>query len=1234
MTFFSKKMSAAKNKITKKSIKPAIVKKQDSKNISKIKATLTDSVKNFPDHFSFFALAEASSASVLIYGNEGFLYVNDAVSELTGYTMNELLEMNFEDIIHPDDKKEVKGLGAKQLTGKNILKRNEFRILRKDNETRWIEFYTKRIQNKGTPALLGMAKDISEKKFTEQKIRENEEGYKTLFEGANDAIFIMQGGLFISCNEKTLQMFKCRSEDIIGKSPINFSPEYQPDGRASKESAEEKIKNAYMGFPQYFEWKHTHLGGTPFDAEVGLNKIIVQGSPYLQAIVRDITERKKAEELIRQSEIQFRTIFENAPIGKCIVGIDGRFITVNQSLCDMLGYSRKEIINKSFNEFTHPDDKEKSSTWVQELIEEKNVPSFLEKRYVHKNGTTIWGYVSSSLFKDASGAPMYFITQILDITERKKFDKDLKDSEEKFRLLFSSTSQAVSLNEIILDEKNQPVDYVVLDINQSFERQTGLKHGDIVGKRIMEVLPDTDPLWIRIFGEVALTGKPRQIENVSKRYNRYFDFYIYSPRKGQFVLTSTDITERKKEEEIKRLNEKRLEALIRLNNLTDKSIEELSDYALEEAVKLTGSKYGYLAFMNDDESIIMLHAWSSEVMNMCKVKDSYHQFIVKETGLLGEPIKRRRPVVTNDYATENILKHGFPEGHVPILKHLNVPVFDGNKIVILAGVANKESDYDDTDINQLTLLMNGMWRLIQRRKDEEALKESEERYRIIANNSNDIIVKYGTNGRISFVSPACKTLLGYEIKDMLKHSVFEFFHPEDLSFLREYQNRLLNQKAPNLVKHRLRRKDGAYLWFETNNQIILETNGSIKEVVAVIRDISDLLKSEELIKEKEAAEFANKAKSEFLANMSHEIRNPLNSIIGLSNSLSRINLSDEQRNIIESLKISSNNLMNILNDILDFSKIEANKTDILNNHFSLRDVVNDVFSSNHAAAGFKNLSYTLNIEDTVPEYLFGDCVKLKQILINLTGNAIKFTERGDVNVLVKENRRKKNKSFLHFEIKDTGIGIKEEDFPKLFQSFTQLDSSTTKSHSGTGLGLAIVKRYAELLNGTVGFESSYNKGSTFYIDIPFVISEKKSMEKYSEVKNTIIAASKPLILLAEDDGINQLYMKGFLNKLGYAVDTAFNGLQVIEKYEQKKYDIILMDGQMPKMDGFEATRRIREKEKESGRNSVIIAITGYAVAGDKEKFLNAGMDDYVSKPIDENMLTDLLEKYAGKIKKG
>jgi len=397
----------------------------------------------------------------------------------------------------------------------------------------------------------------------------------------------------------------------------------------------------------------------------------------------------------------------------------------------------------------------------------------------------------------------------------------------------------------------------------------------------------------------------------------------------------------------------------------------------------------------------------------------------------------------------------------------------------------------------------------------------------------------------------------------------------------------------------------------------------------LIQEIEVRKKTEvELNKSKEIAETANKAKSGFMANISHEIRNPLNAIIGLSNSLARSELSLQHKEIVEYLKISSHNLLNIVNDILDFSKIEANKVELYNDNFEVEQLSREVCASYNASAKLKKLDLSYKIDSDVPLSLYGDGIKLQQILINLVGNAIKFTKKGGVTISVKRGKTDNEKVYLIIEVADTGIGIKKEDYDRLFQSFTQLDSSTTKEYSGTGLGLVIVKRYTDLMNGTVSFSSEFGKGSTFVITIPFNLPVNPVTVAEPEHSSIDISKLNLKILVAEDDRINQLYLKGFLKGKGFQVDAASNGIEVLEKVNLNKYDIILMDGQMPGMDGFEATRRIREKEILSNTHTPIIAITGYAITGDKEKFLDSGMDDYISKPIDESRLTYLIQKFA------
>jgi CheY-like chemotaxis protein len=280
----------------------------------------------------------------------------------------------------------------------------------------------------------------------------------------------------------------------------------------------------------------------------------------------------------------------------------------------------------------------------------------------------------------------------------------------------------------------------------------------------------------------------------------------------------------------------------------------------------------------------------------------------------------------------------------------------------------------------------------------------------------------------------------------------------------------------------------------------------------------------------------------------------------------------------------------------------------------------------------------LKIEKDIPAILYGDSGKFNQIMVNLVGNAIKFTEKGSVTIHICKTKMDKDKVTLKVDISDTGIGIREKDNNKLFKSFTQLDNSTSKSYPGTGLGLAIVKRYTELLNGKVSLKSESGQGSTFTLEIPFKLSNKIQTEITPESKQKSLSdihsnKKKIHVLLAEDDGINQLYLKSFLTSNGLVVDGVFNGNEVLEKYDNNSYDIILMDGQMPKMDGFETTRLIRKKEKKTKIHTPIIAITGYTISGDREKFIASGMDDYITKPIDEKRLLEIINRLTLKQEK-
>ena len=389
----------------------------------------------------------------------------------------------------------------------------------------------------------------------------------------------------------------------------------------------------------------------------------------------------------------------------------------------------------------------------------------------------------------------------------------------------------------------------------------------------------------------------------------------------------------------------------------------------------------------------------------------------------------------------------------------------------------------------------------------------------------------------------------------------------------------------------------------------------------------------------QAAE-ASRTKSQFLANMSHEIRTPLNGVLGMAELLLGTDLRGRQRRLAETLFRSGEALLSVINDILDFSKIEAGKLDLESIDFDLRDTVDgliDLFAEN---AGKKGLELRCSFNGDVPSALIGDPLRLRQVLSNLISNAIKFTERGEIVVGISADGENEGKTLLRFEVRDTGIGIKAGTLSQIFDSFSQADGSTTRKYGGTGLGLAISKQLCNMMGGQIHVESVYGKGSTFSFTA-FLEKQPVQPEYYDGTRlkgprafqetayeKGIEHSFKYRILLAEDNAVNQEVGRAMLENLGCRVDVASDGRELLRLLETGKYELIFMDCQMPEMDGYAATRQIRINESQGRTHVPIVALTAHAMEGDRERCLEAGMDDYLSKPFTLQQLAEMLTRWV------
>jgi len=534
-----------------------------------------------------------------------------------------------------------------------------------------------------------------------------------------------------------------------------------------------------------------------------------------------------------------------------------------------------------------------------------------------------------------------------------------------------------------------------------------------------------------------------------------------------------------------------------------------------------------------------------------------------------------------------------------------------------------EVTFTKTNVNGKPVFTSFIRDITERKEFEEHLKEKTSELQAIFDAFPDLFFKLDRKGNfLDYISGSISEL--YIPPDFFLEKNIKDCLPEEVSSkLYNAIQSALGTKSLATIEYSLPMSNGLRN-YEARIVPVNET-----QVVAVVRNITERYKMElELMRAKEDAETANKAKSDFLSNMSHEIRTPMNAIVGMLEILMDTDLKSEQRNILKTLKSSSEVLIGLINDILDLSKIEAGQMVIGEMAFSIFNLVDNVVEILNLQARHKGLVLTGEVDETIPRVLLGDQNLIRQILINITGNAIKFTLEGHVSVKVEKTNMNEKEVELLFSISDTGIGISKEKLDKIFERFVQADASTKRRFGGTGLGLSISKSLIELMNGTIWAESYPGKGTTFYFAITLkytadiLIEDKKDMPLSVDTKGNIFT-----ILLVEDNKDNQTIAKYILDKGGYSVDIADNGEIAVDMAFEKNYDLILMDIQMPKMDGFKATTLIREKEASIGRHPVpIIAVTAHALKEYQTKAKGININEYIVKPFKKDTLLDAVRK--------
>jgi len=951
----------------------------------------------------------------------------------------------------------------------------------------------------------------------------------------------------------------------------------------------------------------------------------------------DIVDRMPTEDALREamqaiedSKAQYEQVV--AMISDIVwrYEVDGRgehFGSYISPVADrMLGLPDGTIGNSfdKYFSYIHPDD----LPAMQELLSE-GVRTFAkdltaEYRLRKADGTTLWVRSRGSAYLQPDGRIIGFGTTS-EITDRKLAEEALRASEEKYRTLYNNMQEGVALHELVCDEMGQAVEYRIVDVNPMFESILDMARDVIVNKLSTEAYGTSFPPYLSEYSSVVRSGIPLHFETFFLPLKKHFEISVSPWGRNGFATIFSDITERKQSEEALRTSESFL------NSIIDQS--PLPMWISDDR--------GTLIRINKACQDLM-HISEDEVIGKYNIlTDS----IVEEQGFM--PLVRR--VFEAGETVRFEIKYDSSQ-----LKYLHLIHFVS---VIIEITVFPIRDSRGKIVNAVIQHID----ITERKQAEETLRESHQILDGIINTipvrvfwKNKDLVFLGCNAIFAHDAGFAdsRDVVGRDDYQMVWHDQAELYRADDLQVIESGRPKLFIEEPQTTP-------DGNTIVLLTSKIPLCNSDGEIIGVLGTYTDITERKRSEQELQKinqdlkiaieksnelAEQARKANSAKSEFLANMSHEIRTPLNGIIGMTGMLLDTNLDAEQREYAQIAQSSGETLRALINDILDFSKVEARKLELETLDFDLHATLKDTTDMLTIDAHEKDLELVCLVDPEVPSRLRGDPGRLRQVLVNLGGNAVKFTAQGKIVIRVSLERDDERNVTLRFSVSDTGIGIPANRQGILFSLFTQVDGSTTRKYGGTGLGLAISKQLVELMGGRIGVESVEGKGSTFWFTAVF---EKRPTgpgtvdEMFAKIEGegTIERiASKPIIsdnnkrkiriLVAEDNPVNQKVAQAMMRKIGLNADVASNGREAIDALQNILYDLVLMDCQMPEMDGFEATRRIRKDVSGMLNPRIpIIAMTASTMQGDKEKCIQAGMSDFIAKPVQQKELVEMLARW-------
>ena len=906
------------------------------------------------------------------------------------------------------------------------------------------------------------------------------------------------------------------------------------------------------------------------------------------AIKQDVTERRAAGEaqrfLASIVECSEDAIIANAP--------DGTILTWNRGAQALLGYSAEETIGRHVSMLMPPEEQVHVASFIEQVLN-TNAGSQREGLLIRKEGRRVNVSITANSIPNFAGEVVAMAAIIRDITERKQAEA----SQALLASIVESSDDAIV---------GTTLDGTILSWNKAAEALYGYPADEIIGQNISVLAP------------------PDRREEVSQ--------VLAKVRTGAISRYET-VRVRK--------DGRRVDAMFTVSPIGNSRGEIVGVAAIARDI---GARLRAGQRLRESEERFRVMADGCPAIMWVTGVDGGNRFLNRTCrefyGITDEQVEGGGwlPLIHPDDAPQHIgAFQRATEEHMSVRAEARVRRADGEWRWVVSHAEPRFSSAGEF-LGHVGLSLD----ITERKQAEKALQSSEEKFRQLAENIREVfwMVDASTNEAL-YISPAYEQVWGRTCESLYQNPIarLDAIRLEDQDQAHSlFRRQMAGERIDS--EYRIRTPEGRERWIRDRAFPIRDEAGQLIRIGGISEDITEWkLYEEELVQAREAADSANVAKSRFLANMSHEIRTPMNGVIGMLQLLLDTDLTGEQRKYAGVIETSGRTLLSLIDNILDLSKIEARKFTLEHVDFDPRRTVEDAVQTVRTQAAAKGLAFGWRAAPETPSILRGDANRLRQVLINLAANAIKFTERGEVAVEVGVESQNNRKTTLRFSITDTGIGIRPDQAAGLFSPFVQADASSTRKYGGTGLGLSISKQLVEMMGGKIGFHSTVDKGSTFWFTTVFGTPEEPALaatvgppaiRQQPENGPLVVppGVGRPRrdarILVAEDNPTNQLVLLAQLEKLGYQARTVANGVEAVEALQQERYDLVLMDCQMPGMNGFEATRRIRQS---GSPRFPIVAVTASAMAGDRERCIREGMDDYLSKPVDLRLLADLLTKW-------